>query len=448
MKVKLAWSLMLATAFAIAPLTQDHATLLNFIPALTPSLMPVAGSDAPKAMEKAVTLLERSQYKQGDIIWITDGFDSQAYGDLLAKIPEQIRLYVYAVGTEEGAPVQTEQGTLLKNSDGHIVISKTNFGDLKRLAEATGGKLFVAQSFNNESLELANELKDRTKANVESDTEEGMVWEDMGVYFAFALLIPLLLAFRQGHMLMLSGLMLGGLTLHTPKAHASLFQNQQQQAVQAYKDQDFATAAKLGVHDKNLQASALYRNGQFDEALQIWQTLDNAKAHYNQGNALMNLKKYQEAAQSYQKALNQKPFFPEAEHNLKLAQQLAQQQEEQEPPPQDQKSESKDKQQAQNQDNGQESQQAQNQESSAKDKPENQDQSAASGDNSGAKPQDQKSNEAQADAPQDQDDPKTIKPHKLKINKQPKMQAMTKAMPLAKNRPPTQRKTSKICQHT
>jgi Ca-activated chloride channel family protein len=395
-------------AFMIAPLTADHATLLNFIPALEPSLMPVAGSNATIAMEKAVTLLSRSQYSSGDIIWITDGFDGHAYDDLLEQIPDQTRLYVYAVGTKEGAPVQTEQGTMLKDSAGNIVISKTNFADLKRLAEAKGGKLFVAQSFNNESLELAQALNERAKANVESDVEEGLVWEDMGVYFAFALLIPLLLAFRQGHMLMLSGLMLGGAALHTPKAHASLFQNQQQQAVRAYQDQDFKTAAELGDHDQKLQASALYRNGEFDASMQLWAQIDSPEARYNQGNALMNLQKYQEAADMYQQALNQKPYFPEAEHNLKLAQKMAQEQDqekkEQEPKPEDQK-------QTQNQDSEPESKQADNNASEPDSNQEaKQDQTASNDNNEPEQPKEPETAEHQANESKSQDpeqDPQT-----------------------------------------
>src|SRR5690606_41911114 len=56
---------------------------------------------------------------------------------------------------------------------------------------------------------------------------------------------------------------------------------------------------------------------------------NSAEGFYNQGNALMQLERYADAVLAYQAALNRRPNWPEAEENLALAQQLAEQQQEQ-----------------------------------------------------------------------------------------------------------------------
>ena len=67
------------------------------------------------------------------------------------------------------------------------------------------------------------------------------------------------------------------------------------------------------------KALALYRDGQFKDAANIFAGYDTAESHYNQGNALVFLGKYTAASTQYQRALELKPNWQAAITNRGIA---------------------------------------------------------------------------------------------------------------------------------
>ena len=88
--------------------------------------------------------------------------------------------------------------------------------------------------------------------------------------------------------------------------------NRAQQALEAYKNQDFARAQEL-FDDVQWQANALYQQGLYDQALPLFAQDESAVGRYNTGNALAALQQYEEALVAYDAALALDPSLQVAQ---------------------------------------------------------------------------------------------------------------------------------------
>ncbi|WP_335903163.1 vWA domain-containing protein [Shewanella algae] len=313
-------------AFVISPLTRDRNTLLNLLPTLSPAIMPVRGSNLVAALEKAKELLSQGGHLQGDIILMTDGVGSRQLNAAKQAIEgSHYRLGILAIGSSQGAPIRLPDGQLLKDSRNEVVVPATDFGLLSELASAGNG-ILVPYSNDGKDLQTLQQWLATSSDATETDLA-GDTWVDLGPYLAFLLLLPLLLSFRIGLPVLLLPLSLG--LLVSPPSQASgwddLWQTRDQQGMQAFKQEDFATAADKFV-DPAWQGSARYRGGDYQGALQAFEQDGSATGLYNQGNALMHLGQFEEAAKRYQEALKKDPKMQDAAANKVLADELRKQQ--------------------------------------------------------------------------------------------------------------------------
>ncbi|BCV67078.1 hypothetical protein TUM17387_24370 [Shewanella carassii] len=313
-------------AFIISPLTRDRNTLLNLLPTLSPAIMPVRGSNLTAALEKAKELLSQGGHLQGDIILITDGVGSRQLNAARQAIEgSHYRLGILAIGSSQGAPIRLPDGQLLKDSRNEVVVPATDFGMLSELASAGNG---ILVPYSNDGKDLQTLVQWLATSSDATETDlAGDTWVDLGPYLAFLLLLPLLLSFRSGLPVLLLPLSLG--LLVSPSSQASgwddLWQTRDQQGMQAFKQEDFATAADKFV-DPAWQGSARYRSGDYQGALQAFEQDGSATGLYNQGNALMQLGQFEEAAKRYQEALKKDPQMQDAAANKVLADELREQQ--------------------------------------------------------------------------------------------------------------------------
>lgn len=320
-----------ADAYVISPLTPDHNNIKLLLPDLTPEIMPAQGSNVQSALELASKLLQQAGYPKGDVVLITDGFSQSHYQTLRQSLNDfPHRLSVLAVGSSEGAPVKLSSGELLKDRSGSIVLPKVPLTQLKELASLTGG-VFRQSSFDQSDIETLLALPELTLAK--TDTEQsskisGDQWQDAGVYLCWLLLPLALWLGKRAALLVVLPLCL----LPNPaKAFdwQDLWQSQQQQAKQAYQQQDYAKALEKFA-DPLWQGNAAYRNGDYQAAEQLYQQDKSANGRFNLGNSLMQQQKFSEALAAYQQAQNQQPDLPGLEQNIALAKQLLQQQQQNE----------------------------------------------------------------------------------------------------------------------
>ncbi|MBY6017324.1 VWA domain-containing protein [Halomonas denitrificans] len=311
-------------AFILAPMTEDRATLLNLLPALSPEIMPVRGSNLPAALQQADRLLRDAGYQQGDIVLLTDDLPAEHMDAALELAESQPwRLQILALGSEDGAPMKRPSGELVRDLDGSVAIVRTHFERLQKLANASGGELVRYRPDSadiNALLHDAPELgEDREKASEQHHSQ----WRDRGGQILLLALLPLAFGMRRQGLLSLLLLLLP-LSITPQQSEAAWWQNADQAAKAQFDAGQFSEAAE-GFADPAWKGAAYYRAGDYAQALAAFEQVEGVDALYNQGNALAQLAQYPQAAERYRSVLAQQPDHQPARDNLAWVEQQMQQ---------------------------------------------------------------------------------------------------------------------------
>ncbi len=311
-------------AYVVSPLTDDAATIAALVPPLKTDLMPVSGNKLSAALRKADALLDQDGvFHGGRILLITD---SAGDSDAL-KIAGRLRgkgrvLSVLGVGTGQGAPIAAAGGGFVKDSSGAIVVPTLNRGALGRLAAAGQGH-FVTLTTSDDDL---NHLWPARQASVIDTRHKGEehvadVWREEGPWLLLPVLPLLALVWRRGWLLLVVLAVLG--QPHTAQAFAwrDLWARPDQQAYRILQHGDAKSAAHL-FKDPRWQGVAQYRAGDYAAAAARFGSEHKPDSLYNQGNALAHAGKLEAAAQAYREALQLQPSDQDAQHNLKIVEDL------------------------------------------------------------------------------------------------------------------------------
>jgi Ca-activated chloride channel homolog len=350
-------------AHVVSPLTDDTATIANLLPALHPAIMPLPGSNAEMAVDKALTLFKAADTMQGEILLVTDGVTNDAFPALRNRLAgSNFRLSILGVGTAEGAPIPTGDGGFARGGHNDLVIAKLNRRELQTLSNDLGGTYADLSADDRDIQHLLTHTAHQEHLQQQRVVERDFdTWHDQGQWLALLLLPFAALAFRRGWLLSL--LLLG---LATPlDSHAfewrDLWQRPDQQGAVALEQNDPATAAtKFKSHD--WRGTANYRSENYSAAAEAFAQGNTPTDHYNRGNALAKAGKLEAALEAYEQALEQQPDMTDAESNADLIRQLLEQQQQQQQA--DQNSQDQPGQDSQQQ-NSQQSQQSQQEQQAA-----------------------------------------------------------------------------------
>ncbi|QTK46765.1 VWA domain-containing protein [Xanthomonas euvesicatoria] len=279
-------------SFTVAPLTEDSANVALFLDALSPSVMPVDGKRADRAIDAAAQLLQQAGFKQGEILLVSDSADRSAESS--ARVARSRGFSVSALG------VGGERGAAYRTASGEIAQAKLDEGSLRTLA-AQGGGRYARIAPDDADLRALGVLdpSQQPLADETAESDGGKSWLDEGYWLVLPVMLLSLLAFRRRAVVAVLA-MVCVLPLAQP-AHAAdgtLWQRadqvQQQRldaGVQAYRKGDFASAQKAFEAvptDEGLYnlGNALARQGQYDAAIAAY---DRAlKQHPNQQDAIAN----------------------------------------------------------------------------------------------------------------------------------------------------------------
>lgn len=317
-------------AFVISPLTSDRNTLKNLIPSLSPEIMPSKGSDVVAGLKEAENLLSQANYSEGDIILLTDGVDRTEHQAVFEWTNStKYRLNIYAIGSEQGAPISLPQGGFLKDQNGQIVIPKTNFSRLKDYAGRTQG---VALQFSNapQDIKIFNNAPTTDTEETEATSEQSL---DGGIYLVLALLpIALIMMRKSAHLLVIPLVIVLYPSQHATASESSWqlpkwLQNKAQQGLSDYQQKAFDNA--LLSPDPQVAGAAHYQLGNYEEALKLFSQQHTEQALYNQGNALAQLGKLNEAQKAYEEVLKLNPNNEDAKNNKKIVESVKKQQQQQ-----------------------------------------------------------------------------------------------------------------------
>lgn len=320
-----------ADAFVVTPLTEDTATINAMLSSLNTEIMPAQGSFADKALLQAYALLDNAVVPNGDILLISDGFNALEFAalQLLIERNDSHRISVLGVGTQAGAPIPLASGGFLQDQQGSIVVPRLNESEMRDIAQIGGGSFQLLSANDADINALINSMRsnpfqaDAVKSDLQAD-----IWREQGPWLILLVLPLMALVFRRGVLLILPLICLP----ISPEALAlewnQLWQNSDQRGLSEYQKGQHESAAEK-FNNPEWKASSHYRAGDYERALENWSSVDNADAFYNQGNALANLQRLEEALAAYDQALKRDPTHEDAAFNKKRVEQILQKQQQQ-----------------------------------------------------------------------------------------------------------------------
>jgi Ca-activated chloride channel family protein len=319
-------------AHTVTPLTDDVVTIAALVPSLSPNIMPLFGSSPVPAIDMAIGLLDDVEATRGRILLMTDGINGFSEEQVLAdRIQDtDYELLIMGIGTEEGAPIQTSDGSFLTDAGGNVVIPTLNRNVLQSLANRTGGLYHDIQLADSDLAYLLSGfdlLDDEDLTEVE---EEFDVWYEAGPWLLL-LVVPLVaMTFRRGWLFGLVLITTSGVMLPVQQAEAQVWRNlwltKDQQGAEAYTQEDHALAASL-FESSEWSGAANYRAENYEAAVAAFSASNTPDGHYNRGNALALAGNFAEAIAAYDAALNLDPAHADAIHNKEIVEQLLEQQE-------------------------------------------------------------------------------------------------------------------------
>ncbi|MFC0677010.1 tetratricopeptide repeat protein [Lysobacter korlensis] len=271
-------------AFTVAPLTDDAANVGLFLDALAPDVMPVDGRRTDRAIERAVELLRRAGYPQGEIVLLTGDAEASAREAAASAARAGYRVSVLGLGTDAGA--------LVRMRDRAIRQVRLEDQALRALARAGDGRYAPLQSDPGDLRELGL-LDAGASPGSESRASAGRVWQDEGYWLLPPLMLLALFALRRRAGVLLVLLCVG---LPWSQAEASSWWQRPDQAA----------------YERLLAGNEAYRRGDFDRAAALYRGITMADAHYNRGNALAKSGEYRDAIAAYDEALKLQPGMADA----------------------------------------------------------------------------------------------------------------------------------------
>ena len=310
------------SAHLAVPLSSDRETILNLLPDLRPGIMPVNGSNLDQALELALgTLVNAGYAEDGHLLIFTDGVAddiAQASVEILQNAPTRVN--IIALGEEGGEPIPIRSGdSFVRDSQGQLVLTSSDWSGLEYLRDNTGASL---QAMRLDSLDIDSVLTALGSSN-EDLARQLAIREDQS-YWLVALVLPLwLLAWVFGRNALLS---VGALLLlWSPDASADAFRNQDQQALQLLRAEQYDEAAEL-FQSPDWRGYARIQQGEYATALEELQELQDPNSVYNRANARLKSLQVTEAISDYQQLLEQselpEAIRADAEHNLAIAEQM------------------------------------------------------------------------------------------------------------------------------
>lgn len=296
-------------AYVIAPPTDDHQTLQFLLTELEPEVMPVAGSNPQAAVELALRMAEHHPAR---LLLVTDDLNAQQGQALASRLKRrQMPIDILAVGSEAGAPIRMKDGSLFKDRTGQLVVARSNFAELTKLAQGSGGRLLRS---DRNPLDLQPLLQPQHQPGSASDQQQWRL-QDLG-YWLLLPLLPMVLLFRRGWFFSLCL----AVSLLQPSAGWAA------DAMELYQRGEFAAAAQA-FSDPLWQGNAWYRAGRYAEAAAAYRQVENSpEALYNLGNALAYQQDFPAALEAYGAALQLDPELLDARYNRALVEQWLQRQ--------------------------------------------------------------------------------------------------------------------------
>ncbi|MHA3977593.1 VWA domain-containing protein [Halovulum sp. GXIMD14794] len=281
------------SAHGVVPMTEDPGVMVPYLQGLSPDVMPEEGANAGRALELATALLAE-ETAPGGVLFVTDGVDPTDVDALnAAGVPVAV-LAVLPEGTGD-AGLDRLTATVVR-----VTPDNADVRQLDRLLNAAYRRAML------------------------ENTDQP--WEDRGHWLAWPAALLMLIWFRRGWTMHWARLaLLAALLFPAQEARAAgivdWFLTPDQQGRLAYERRDFARAAELFA-DPLWRGYALYRSGQYEQAVEVLGRLETAQAAFIQGMAHLKSRGYRDGVRAFETVLQRDPDYPGAEENLETARRI------------------------------------------------------------------------------------------------------------------------------
>ena len=317
-------------AHTVTPLTDDVVTIEALVPSLSPNIMPLFGSKPVEAIELAIGLLDGTDANRGKVLLMTDGisgFDEELLiTELFAE--NDYELLIMGIGTEEGAPIRTNDGNFLTDEAGALIIPTLNKNVLQSLANRVSGRYHDIQLADSDLAFLLSDFELLDENQMSDVEEEFDVWYEFGPWLLLLVLPIAAMSFRRGWLFSLVLITGSGMMLPSQQAQAlewkDLWMTKDQQAAEAFASEEHSTAALL-FEATDWAGAANYKAANYEAAVASFSAIDTVDGHYNRGNALALSGNYAESIAAYDMALSLELGHADSLQNKAIVEQLLEQ---------------------------------------------------------------------------------------------------------------------------
>lgn len=306
----------------LSPPTTDHALINVALENLNPEFILTKGTSLEKLFKKLASM------KMGhkNLVLMTDGGEAENLEKLTTLVQNaDISLTILALGTTQGTTIQNKDGSLLKDKEGNLVISRVN-PLLASLASSVSGDYFTPSH-------TAKVTADNLNDTLQNNADKAQSVEKMQRHYLELYQIPLglaLLLFFMVHTRAVKYLLIL-FTLLGVQAEASMLDNYHlDRAYKSYNRSDFNETKRQikqikmrSLQSQMVLANTYYKQRAFKKAIQTYKSIRSSSAdikqqlYYNIANAYAMLESYDKAKVYYTKAL-QLGEDRDAKHNLRL----------------------------------------------------------------------------------------------------------------------------------
>lgn len=286
------------TAHRVAPLTEDPNILRPLLEGLTPKTMPVDGDKASAALTLASGVLSDAG-TEGAILFVLDDMNPTEAKLIATDAAQNAAQLIFLTAV----PANQSLAQIEQIPNATVVKMTTDDSDLSQLDRAI-----------------------RTAYVDALGEDDRLQWNDRGRLIAIPAAILLLLWFRRGWtMQWVMILVLVQLFSSPSSARAEgwrdWFLTPDQQGQIAMNRKEFSAAGQL-FEDPYLSGYAKYKAGEYADAATVFASLSTPEAAFAEGMARIRNREYRPAIASFERALELRPDWPEAEHNLELSKEI------------------------------------------------------------------------------------------------------------------------------
>ncbi|WP_457594967.1 vWA domain-containing protein [Hydrogenimonas sp.] len=174
-------------AFLVAPLTRDYESLRYLVDHMGLDYVSLRGTDMLAPLEVTQNLLAERPKKA--LLIFTDGGEGSDFSKEIAYAKRHgITVYIYGIGTRKGGIMRLENGDVVRDANGEVVITRFNPA-IRTLAEATGG---AYMPFSLRSGDISA-LADRIRRGLEATEAKEERLRDRKELFVYPLAAAILL---------------------------------------------------------------------------------------------------------------------------------------------------------------------------------------------------------------------------------------------------------------